>query len=151
MFAQLSKYVTVFLLSMVKFIGGPLTGTTFGLNWMETCLFTVLGMMTSVLIFSQLGKNARAKLMSRFYGKRKLFSSKNRRIVTVWRKYGLTGVAFLTPIIFSPIVGTIVAASFGESSRRIFTYMLYSAIFWGIVLSLLLHEIGGKVNFSNWW
>jgi hypothetical protein len=144
MFEQVAKYFTVFLSSMIKFIGGPLSGTAFGLSWVETCVFTVLGMMTSVLIFSLLGAGVRAKLFNR-KKKRRLFTSRNRRIVRIWCRYGLTGVAFLTPLIFTPILGTIIASSFGEPWKRIFVYMFVSAVFWGVVFSLLVHELGHLV------
>ncbi|MBD0260387.1 MAG: hypothetical protein ICV83_32120 [Cytophagales bacterium] len=145
MFEQVAKYFTVFLSSMIKFIGGPLSGTAFGLSWVETCIFTVLGMMTSVVIFSLLGAEVRSRLFNRRKKKRRLFTSRNRRIVRIWRRYGLTGVAFLTPLIFSPILGTIVASSFGEPWKRIFVYMLVSAVFWGVVFSLLVHQLGHLV------
>ncbi len=145
MFEQVAKYFTVFLSSMVKFIGGPLSGTAFGLSWVETCIFTVLGMMTSVLIFSLLGAEVRSRLFNRRKKKRRLFTTRNRRIVRIWRRYGLTGVAFLTPLIFSPILGTIVASSFGEPWKRIFVYMFVSAVFWGVVFSLLVHQLGHLV------
>ncbi len=130
---------------MIKFIGGPLSGTAFGLTWVETCIFTVLGMMTSVLIFSLLGAEVRSRLFNRRKKKRRLFTTRNRRIVRIWRRYGLTGVAFLTPLIFSPILGTIVASSFGEPWKRIFVYMFVSAVFWGVVFSLLVHQLGHLV------
>ncbi len=143
MFEQAAKYFTVYASSMVKFIGGPLSGIAFGLSWLETCIFTILGMMTSVLIFSLLGENVKKRFFGRLQRKKKrLFTSRNRRIVTIWRKYGLTGVAFLTPLIFSPIIGTIVATSFGESWRRIFVYMFVSAVFWGVAFSLLIQQVG---------
>lgn len=145
MFEQAAKYLTVFLSSMIKFIGGPLSGTAFGLTWVETCVFSVLGMMTSVLIFSLLGAGVRSRLFNRRKKKRRLFTSRNRRIVQIWRRYGLMGVAFLTPLIFSPIPGTIIAASFGEPWKRIFMYMLVSAVFWGVIFSLLIHELGHLV------
>jgi hypothetical protein len=112
MVTQVAKYVTVFLLSMVKFIGGPISGAAAGLTWLETFIFTVAGMMTSVLIFSLLGASAKQKLFNRLQGKKKLFTPRNRRLVKIWRKYGLKGVAFLTPVFFSPIIGTVMAAFF---------------------------------------
>jgi hypothetical protein len=140
MLEQAAKYLTVFLSSMVKFIGGPLSGTAFGLSWIETCIFTILGMMASVLIFSLLGATIRSRFCKR-KKKRRVFTSRNRRIVFIWRRYGLAGVAFLTPLLLSPILGTIVATSFGEPWRRIFMYMLCSAVFWGITFSLLASQI----------
>jgi hypothetical protein len=141
MVTQVAKYVTVFLLSMVKFIGGPISGAAAGLTWLETFIFTVAGMMTSVLIFSLLGTSAKQKLFNRLQGKRKLFTPRNRRLVKIWRKYGLKGVAFLTPVFFSPIIGTVMAASFGETKQRIFFYMLGSALFWGVIFSVFIQQI----------
>ncbi len=90
-----------------------------------------------------LGENVKKRFFNRLQRKKKrLFTSRNRRIVTIWRKYGLTGVAFLTPLIFSPILGTIVATSFGEPWRRIFVYMFVSAVFWGVAFSLLIQQLG---------
>ena len=142
MLSQIAKYLTVFLLSMVKFIGGPLSGAAAGLTWVETFVFTVLGMMASVLLFSFLGENAKKRFLGRFQKKKKiLFTPRNRRIVRIWRKYGLKGVAFLTPLLLTPIGGTIVAASFGEPRRRIFIYMLVSAIFWGFLFSVFIQQL----------
>jgi hypothetical protein len=66
--------------------------------------------------------------------------------VNIWRKYGLKGVAFFTPILLTPIGGTILAVSFGESKGKIFLYMLCSAIFWGIILSVAVHYFGEMLN-----
>lgn len=145
MVTQAAKYITVFLLSMVKFIGGPISGAAAGLTWLETFIFTVAGMMASVLIFSLLGASAKKKIFSRLQRKKKLFSPRNRRMVKIWRKYGLSGVAFLTPVFFSPIIGTVMAVSFGESRQRIFFYMLVSAVFWGIIFSLFIQELNALI------
>ncbi|MEZ5067446.1 MAG: hypothetical protein R2847_02715 [Bacteroidia bacterium] len=39
--------------------------------------------------------------------KPKIFTKRNRRIITLWRKYGLFGIAFITPVILSIPIGTI--------------------------------------------
>jgi uncharacterized membrane protein len=145
MFSQIGKYLAVYLISMIKFIGGPLSGVAAGLTWVETFIFTVLGMMTTVLLLSFIGKNARKTLFSKFRKKKKLFTPKNRRLVRMWRKYGLKGVAFLTPVFFSPIVGTVMAISFGEPAKRIFFYMLGSALFWGVIFSLFIDELNSLI------
>ncbi|MBR0572251.1 hypothetical protein KB205_16575 [Microvirga sp. STS03] len=126
---------------MVKFFAGPVTGISLGLSYTETVLFTVAGMMTSVLVFSIIG-NAFSKWISkrRRQQQKPVFSNKNRRIVKVWQKFGVTGIAFLTPILLTPIVGTIVAALFGASRKRIFVHMLWSSVFWGLCLTLFVLE-----------
>ncbi|TAE75769.1 MAG: hypothetical protein EAZ85_01780 [Bacteroidetes bacterium] len=50
------KYLFVYLLSSVKFVMGPLTGRLVGLHWIETIFCTILGMMTTVVLLSFLGK-----------------------------------------------------------------------------------------------
>jgi len=64
-----------------------------------------------------------------------LFTKRNRRFVIFWRKYGLFGVSFLTPLVFSPIIGTLLVNAFGGSKKKIITYMLISAAFWSFLLT----------------
>jgi len=140
MIEEIIKYLTVYFSSMVKFVGGPLFGYMSGLSLIETNIFTVLGMMTTVLVISFVGK----KIKNSYFKtrKKKLFTSKNRRTVFIWKRFGLAGIAFLTPVIFSPIIGTAVAAAFGERPRRIFLFMLCSAVFWSFALSIIFFQIG---------
>ncbi len=136
------KYLTVYFLSMLKFFFGPTTGLICGMGWIETALLTIAGMMTSVVVFSVLGQTAKQWLKSRFQKNKKLFTRKNRRLVNIWRKYGLAGVAFLTPLLLTPIGGTLLATSFGEPKIRIWSYMLVSAVFWGVLFSFVLIRYG---------
>ena len=55
--------------------------------------------------------------------------------VSIWRKWGSFGVAFLTPVLFSPIVGTLLMVSLGEKKNRLISYMAFSAFFWGGIIS----------------
>ena len=139
MFETFAKYLSVFLLSMVKFFGGPLTGAALGLNFWQTFGLTVGGMMTSVTIFSLLGSAA-----TRYYAKRRreknkpMFNKKSRRIVKVWQKFGMGGIAFLTPLILSPIIGTIIATVLGAKRGQILLHMLWSAVLWGTIFTFAL-------------
>lgn len=136
MLNEFVEYLAVFASSMFKFILGPLLSKGFGFTIWETWLLTAGGMMASVFVFSSFfGKKIHKWFISVFYKNRKLFTKRNRRIVKVWRTFGLIGVAFLTPILLTPIGGTLVATSFGEHRGRIFKYMLFSAIFWGFIIS----------------
>lgn len=141
MWGEIGKYVAIFTSSMFKFVLGPVLGTLSNLSVIEVTIFTVLGMMTSVVIFSILGEQIRKYAYRKFFKNRKIFSARTRKRVKFWRNYGLKGVAFLTPILFSPIVGTMLASSFGESKKRIISYMLISSVFWALILSFLFHHI----------
>jgi hypothetical protein len=141
---RIFKYCTVFLVSMFKFVIGPTTGIFSGLTIVESALLTTLGMMTSVFLFSFGGTAVRDWWFTTFRHDRKLFSPRNRKVVKFWIRYGIKGLALLTPIVFSPIVGTLLAISFGEEKSRIFRFMLISSLFWGFVLSgsiWLIHKL----------
>ena len=141
------KYLTVFLLSMVKFLGGPLTGVALGLPFGLTLGLTVAGMMTSVTLFSVIGAGA-----SRWYARRArlrgkpVFSRQSRRTVRVFQRFGITGIAFLTPVIFSPIIGTVLATALGVPRATILLHMLWSSLLWGVVFTLVLSQFSGLMR-----
>jgi hypothetical protein len=139
MLQEAFHYFVVYGLSMFKFFLGPVTGRLYEMNFWETTILTILGMMTSVYCFSSVfGHKIHCWIINTFYKNKRLFSKRNRRTVKIWRAYGLLGVAFLTPILFSPIGGTILASSFGEHRGRIFKYMLASAVFWAVLFSFFI-------------
>ena len=141
MVTGIGKYLTVYLVSMLKFIGGPTLGAAVGLSFTETVIVTVMGMMTSVVIVSFFGPGLRQWLNKTFRKDQKVFSKRNRKVVIFWKKYGLFGISFLTPVLFSPILGTLLVYAFGGSKIRILSYMLISAIFWSLALSKAFHLI----------
>jgi hypothetical protein len=139
MFTDLIKYILVFLISMFKFIGGPAFGAAYDLNLIGIVIMTVLGMMTTVIIISFFGIKLRDWIQKKYKykRKRKTFTKSNRRIVKIWRGYGEFGVSFFTPILFSPIVGTLLVTALGGKRNRVITYMLISAIFLAFALTSL--------------
>jgi uncharacterized membrane protein len=138
---EILKYVSVFIISTVKFIGGPLAGISMHLSYLETVLFTVAGMMTSVLVFSYIGR-AVSRWYSRYRREKQkpVFGKKSRRIVRIWSNFGIIGIAFFTPLLLTPIFGTIVAAVFGVPRRQILLHMLWSAVLWSLVLTYMVFE-----------
>ncbi len=143
---RLIKYLIVYTSSMFKFILGPLEGFGLGLNPVETILLTIAGMMTSISIVSYFGIHLRTWYFRKFSkGEKKIFSKKNRRIVKIWKQYGVIGVSFLTPLIFSPIIGTLIAVSFGEKKKRIILYMFLFTCLWATFFSLFFHHGGHEL------
>lgn len=74
--------------------------------------------------------------------RRKVFTRRNRRIVKIWRSYGLTGIAIITPVILSIPIGTIVANSLEPNKKKIILYMFLSIVFWSLAMTTvfeLLH------------
>ncbi|WP_125077779.1 hypothetical protein [Rufibacter latericius] len=113
-----------------------------GVSFWATLGLTIAGMMTSVLLFSLIGSAVHDRYVARQRAKNKpMFSKKNRRIVSVWKRFGMSGIAFLTPVLFTPIVGTVLATVLGVSKSRIMLHMFWSAVFWGFAVTLTLFEL----------
>lgn len=140
---EVAKYITVILASALKFIGGPLTGIAIGLSWIQTAACTVIGMMLAVVAVAYAGELLRR--ISRRFSKKpaRRFSRRTRLAVKIWKKAGMVGIALLTPLILTPIGGTVLAVSYRVHRGQIFLYMLMSALFWGTVLTLALYNIPG--------
>jgi membrane protein DedA with SNARE-associated domain len=145
MWEEILKAIPVYLSSMLKFIFGPIGGYAAGLNLITTILATVAGMMTVVLSFTYAGNWLRENVINRFFGKRKKFSESNRKFVKIWKKYGLIGVAALTPIVLTPIGGSILAVSSGSPKEKIVLFMFISASVWSVIFSVVIYFFGNEV------
>ncbi|MBO9637978.1 triphosphoribosyl-dephospho-CoA synthase [Siphonobacter aquaeclarae] len=137
------KYLGVILPSMLKFLLGPLAGVALKLTWWETMLCTIAGMMLTVLVFIYLGKAIRMGWQRYRKSPPKRFSKNSRRAVRVYRRFGMPGIACLTPLIFTPIGGTLLATSFNVAPVRIIFWMGVFAFFWGLILTLAIYHIPG--------
>lgn len=76
--------------------------------------------------------------------KKKVFTPRSRKFVRLWKKYGIIGVAFLTPVIISIPIGTIILNAFEDNKARIFMYMFFSIVFWSVLFTSifeLLHVV----------
>ncbi len=142
---EIIKAIPVFLASMVKFIFGPISGYAAGLKLVTTILATIGGMMMVVFAFTYFGSWLRNNLLKRFFNSKKTFTSRSRKFVAIWKKYGLVGVAILTPLILTPIGGTILAVSSGSPKEKIILYMFISACFWGVSLTLATYFFGHAI------
>lgn len=137
----LIKYFSVALAASLKFIAGPLTGLALGLTWYETAFCSAFGMMVSVLITTYIGKGIQA-LIARW---RKIpprrFSKSSRLAVRIWKRFGIIGIALLTPLLFTPIGGAAIAVAFRVQRQAIFFWMLLSGISVGLALSYMVFRL----------
>lgn len=70
---------------------------------------------------------------------KKIFTKRNRRLVKIWKQYGLAGIAFITPCFISIPVGTVIANALESNRKKIFLYMFISVIFWSITIHSLFY------------
>ena len=140
---EVAKYISVILASTLKFVGGPLMGLAFQLNWVETAACTIIGMMVSVIAVTFAGELF-LRLSHRFRKTSpRRFTRRTRMAVRIWQRSGMAGIAFLTPILLTPIGGTALAISFNVGRFKLISYMLISALFWGIIQCLLAYQLPG--------
>ncbi len=132
----LEKYLAVALAASIKFFGGPIVGVGLKLSYLEIVLSTISGMMFSVVVTAFIGEKIRA----RFFKTQKRFSKRSRLAVRTYRRFGLLGIACLTPLLFTPIIGTFIALSFKIPIAKIIVYMLGFGIFWGFVVTFFVQQ-----------
>ncbi|GAB4026137.1 hypothetical protein [Spirosoma koreense] len=138
-----TKYLSVLIASTIKFIGGPLSGAALGLTWLETAICTTMGMMLSVLIISYIGTAIQALLQQYWPRTPKRFTRRTRLAIRIWQRFGLAGIALLTPVILTPIGGTVLAISFGVKRGPLLLYMLISGVSWAMIQTLAIYQIPG--------
>ena len=138
------KYLIVYLGSCVKVILGPSFGLSFKLNPIIIMALTLAGMMTTVYVICYFGPQIR-HLYVRIFGKknRRVFTARNRRFVRVWKRWGVMGIAFLTPILLSPPGGAFLANAFGGKKEEIIKWMWVFGSVFSVVLTLV-------VKYASW-
>lgn len=140
------KVIPVFLISMAKFLFGPPLGLTLKLGFWPTFFTCLAGMMTTVVSLSFLGSLLKS-FLGRFKKKSsKVFTPSSRRIVTIWSKFGLLGIAFLTPPLLTPIGGTLIAIGFGEPPLKVIVYMFISGLVWGLLACYVVFQLKNLLN-----
>lgn len=130
------KIATVLFWSAVKYIVGVVTAIAFGFNQIEILLLTVGGGMLGVVVYLYLW-DLILKVYHHFRPvkhKPVKFSKFKRRLVIFIRKYEVWGIALLTPIILTPPVGTILAASIEHNKWRIKLIMFASFSAWTLII-----------------
>ncbi len=150
------KILIVLLVSSIKFLVAPALSFGMGLNFIQTWLSTTGGGILGVIVFFFLSKwilqlysrfffyyfhLIRVKIYSllritlpKFIPARK-FTRRNRLIIKIVRKYGLFGIAAITPVLLSIPVGTFLATRYYSTNRYLLLYMSGSVLFWSLFMS----------------
>lgn len=139
------KIILVILLSSVKFgLGGVPLALGFGFSFFKTVVTTSIGGIMGIMIFSYLS-DIILRFVKRFLENRKerrksqpkekVFTWRNKMIVKVKRKFGLIGLAVLTPSVLSMPLGMLLVRRYFHNHQRVLVYMISSVIFWSVAIS----------------
>ena len=136
------EFLSVFFISSVKFFFAVPLAVNFDFTFWQTLLITCFGGTVGVLFFAQF-RTASLNLYHKFFPKKKnkgkQSTFKNKLANKTARKYGLAGIAFLTPIVFSIPFGTFIALHFFPNKRKTIPVLLASVLFWSLALTLVFN------------
>ena len=141
------EYVSVIALSSVKMLPGLALALVYQLSILEIFICVGGGGILGVFLFTIAGEQIRKWLKARRMRKMKdkpakpIKIKKARKILRIWNKYGLLGVAILTPPVISPPIGSIISVAFRASRSRILIYMAISVIVWSGLFAILGEQI----------
>ena len=110
-----------------------------GYSYSFTVITLIIGGSLGVFIFTFFSEwvNRLINKLIKPKPSKKVFTRKNRFIVKIKSKYGLYGIAFLSPIIFSIPIGCFLASRFYSSYKKNITAMLIAVFFWSFILPLI--------------
>ena len=138
--STLLKILIVISLSGLKFlIAIPLSTIHYDFNFLQTLLFSLSGGIIGVFLFSMLSDK-----INILFPKKKKTKRKRKRgvkeVITIKaaRKYGVYGIAAITPILLSIPIGTIIALRLFPEKRKTVPVLMSSVVIWAIILSVVL-------------
>lgn len=133
------------LFSSFKFAATfPLVIIQFEFSFMETILWTNVGGLAGIYFFAFLSekllswwnrtfRRSNKKNLDDHQQQKKVFTRRNRRIVRVKQKYGLIGIALITPFLLSIPVGVFLVVRYYRTSRTKFLYLIAANLLWSII------------------
>jgi len=133
---KLVSSILILIGSIVKFGVGSLTAIAANLG-LSGSLANIIGGIIGIVLFTYLGSFIQEYLVKHYpdrFGKK--FTRSTRFLVSVKQKFGLGGIAVLTPIVLSIPVGVIFALALTHDKKKIMFSMIISVLFWATVLFL---------------
>ncbi len=126
------------MLCTVKYLVGVLYAGVEGLNFWEIWLFGTLGGVIGVIFFSYTGSGIRHFYLERRKKKKLQFNyRKAKKWYIFWKKYGIWGVAFISPFI-SPMISVFISLAFSESPKRIVKVICTAILIWSLIFALII-------------
>jgi hypothetical protein len=140
------KIFSVFLTAFFGFgkVSVPSAAALFNFDFWKvvgtTCSGGVMGAIVFTNISAALMKwwhNAKMKWF-RNHRHPKVFTKGNRRIIRMKKRFGIWGIALITPLGLSMPVGTFVAERFYKDKKKVILVFSIAAIFWYMTIYFLL-------------
>ncbi|MFZ5940141.1 MAG: hypothetical protein ACOYXB_06170 [Bacteroidota bacterium] len=140
------RILLTILLGSVKFgMTFPIAIFEFGFSFFETILWINIGGLAGVFFFAYLSEyinrwwnrtvrgRIRRNARKRPKKTKRIFTSRNRRIIRIKQRYGLAGIAFATPVLFSIPIGVFLVVHYYHSRPYKLIWMLGSNLVWSFL------------------
>lgn len=142
--AEIFKILSVFIACSLVFCKGgmPMAMVVFKFNFLKIFLVSVAGGITGNIVFTHLSAvlikgihNYRVR--KKKIHQKKIFTRFNRGIIKVKTRFGLVGIAFITPLFLSTPLGAFLAERFFRDKKKIIIYLSISTVFWSLTFYLV--------------
>lgn len=133
---EIAKIFGLLVFSTLKFFFAPSAVLLAGYDFIEAVTIHVSGGYAGFVLFFFAGK-AIVKGWYRIFKKkeRPLFNKRNRLIIKIKTKYGLLGIAVLTPLILSVPVGALLASYYFPKAQKTLPIFLACIVIWSFILT----------------
>lgn len=145
------KITEVGLIASVKFLFAPFEAERYNFSFGESFLVTTIGGLIGIFTFYYAGtkittwwRHIIALIKSVFMRKpasvieqkpRRNFTRSRRFTIRVKMRFGLFGIAFVTPCIISIPIGTMIAGNFYRKKKGVLLYFIVSLLLWSLILN----------------
>ena len=139
---EMVEFFSVVGTSAFKVLVGFGLAAKFEMSVWEGFVSISTGGILGIMLYAYLGARLRDWVVARRRANKMVRHPDAKRIkrlrlyIKIWRRFGIYGIAFLTPPLISPPVGTAIALAFGEKPKRIVLFLGVSVCGWAIIFSL---------------
>ncbi|MDY6801175.1 MAG: hypothetical protein SVU94_08125 [Bacteroidota bacterium] len=143
------KELIVILSATWKFAATfPVTVYAFKMSFFETILYTNIGGLLGIIFFTLLSRGF-LQLFDNYWPKkwqckrkqRKTFTKRNRWLVTIKKKYGLSGIVVLTPVLLSIPIGVFLNTKYYGKQKSSYFFLFLGQIVWSFIYTIVLIKL----------
>lgn len=142
------KIISTIGISSVKHMLGGVTAAGFNYTYFEAFVYTAVGGVLGVAFFIFLSESAQKVYQTIFPKKkpRRKFTRMSRFIVRIKMRFGLAGLAFITPWLLTIPVGTLISCGLYKNKMRVFAFQSASIVIWSLIGSGLAQPIANLIH-----
>lgn len=144
--ARFFKVFTVLLFCSLFFskLGMPAAVILFKFNFIKVFAVSCAGGIGGTIFYTYVSAVLlkwwdKFKEGKAFFEKKKVFTKANRRIIRIKKRFGLTGIAILTPVLLSIPLGAFLAERFYKDKKKVILAISFWVVVWSIVFYFIYY------------